>query len=298
MAHFLSSAFYESIAEGQGVGIALDEGLASESDVYDVFYGERLPWWVEVTASGSTGHGSRFIEPTAMSQIIKFSQKALRYREEQKEMLHGCGRPGGCGHAVAAKKKKVLGDVTTLNITAIKAGVGEKKLGCAGLFVCVCVRVRPRRAGHVVTYQHHLCLAISLILTLTKKILLRAPFASEPKTQATAPPPTMSSPPPPPPPVTFASPRTSNLPPYRPSSTRGARSALSQAAASRGHTSRPTAGRRTTPPAPTHPSTLTTPCSSPGCPSPVCRALPLSSPLPLTAVSSAPSGSERLASRR
>ena len=30
----------------QPVGLVLDEGLASETDSYTVFYGERTPWWV------------------------------------------------------------------------------------------------------------------------------------------------------------------------------------------------------------------------------------------------------------
>jgi len=30
------------------VGLALDEGLANETDQYSVFYGERVPWWITV----------------------------------------------------------------------------------------------------------------------------------------------------------------------------------------------------------------------------------------------------------
>ena len=133
MSHFLSSPFYAGLSapDGPGIGLALDEGLASEDDVYSVFYGERLPWWIDVTATGATGHGSRFIEPTAMSQIINFSKKALSFRQAQKSILHGCSPPSaaagygheGCSHAVAARKKRSLGDVTTLNITSINAGV-------------------------------------------------------------------------------------------------------------------------------------------------------------------------------
>jgi aminoacylase len=52
------------------VGLALDEGLASTDESYNVFYGERLPWWVKVTAKGNTGHGSRFIDGTAVEQVI------------------------------------------------------------------------------------------------------------------------------------------------------------------------------------------------------------------------------------
>jgi len=96
------------------VGLALDEGLASPNDVYTVFYGERVPWWVMFKASGNTGHGSRFIKNTAMEKLIKVVNKALQFRAEQEAKLHG-----GCNHGVAKK----LGDVVTLNLTVLKGFV-------------------------------------------------------------------------------------------------------------------------------------------------------------------------------
>lgn len=62
MGAFISSALYKSLP---GIALALDEGLASTDDTYSLFYGERLPWWIDVTATGNTGHGSRFIDGTA-----------------------------------------------------------------------------------------------------------------------------------------------------------------------------------------------------------------------------------------
>jgi len=61
MADFLASEYYKDVVIGRmgGIALALDEGLASEDQKYSVFYGERLPWWIEVTAKGNTGHGSR-----------------------------------------------------------------------------------------------------------------------------------------------------------------------------------------------------------------------------------------------
>jgi aminoacylase len=161
MAAFLDSDLYRNGMPG--IALALDEGLASTTDVFDVFYGERLPWWIEVKvgrahalscavcstfcmhilqnfgapfltctyvicwsrkATGPTGHGSRFIENTAVEQLLELSQKALAFRRGQKEKLemkHG----ENCTHAVVAKKKAAttLGDVTSLNITTIQAGV-------------------------------------------------------------------------------------------------------------------------------------------------------------------------------
>jgi aminoacylase len=117
MGLLLQSDWYSEIV----IDLALDEGLASENDDYSVFYGERLPWWVRVTAEGNTGHGSRFIEGTAVEQILGMTQRAMAFRQQQKDILHGTGKHAGCSHAVS--QKKVLGDVTSLNITLLRAGV-------------------------------------------------------------------------------------------------------------------------------------------------------------------------------
>jgi aminoacylase len=119
MAAFLSSTLYQQLP---GIALALDEGLASpSSDTYSVFYGERLPWWIDVTATGVTGHGSRFMEPNAVSQLIALTQNALEFRSGQRALLDLDVPHERCTHAVA--RKHVLGDVTTLNITRLESGV-------------------------------------------------------------------------------------------------------------------------------------------------------------------------------
>jgi aminoacylase len=117
---FLESAWFRS----KNIGLALDEGLASEDDCYSVFYGERLPWWIKVHAKGNTGHASRFIEDTAVSSIVEVVNRALTFRESQRRKLHGNSCGAGCSHSVAKK----LGDVTSLNVTLLRAGMraGEK----------------------------------------------------------------------------------------------------------------------------------------------------------------------------
>lgn len=141
MAVFLASKLYKSLP---GIAIALDEGLASTNDIYSVFYGERLPWWVEVTAKGNTGHGSRFIQHTAVEQIVEIANKALAFREGQRAALHGSydeAKHSNCSHAVAAKKRRKangdkmsMGDVTSLNVTTLQAGV---RAGDTFVYNCV-----------------------------------------------------------------------------------------------------------------------------------------------------------------
>ena len=93
-------------------------------------------------AHGRTGHGSRFIEETAVEQIVALANKALAFRQGQRDKLM-LGEHENCAHAVAAKNSKkqkvagdamTLGDVTSLNITTLQAGV---KVGDTFAFNCV-----------------------------------------------------------------------------------------------------------------------------------------------------------------
>lgn len=101
------------------IGLALDEGLANPGPKATVFFTERSPWWIMVRATGPTGHGSRFIKDTAVNKLMEVANKALEFRKkEEKRLGHDdCG----CKHAQAKK----LGDVTTLNMTVLQAGVGS-----------------------------------------------------------------------------------------------------------------------------------------------------------------------------
>jgi aminoacylase len=79
---------------------------------------------IKVSATGNTGHASRFIEGTAVEQLIGVSNRALAFREEQRKILHGAQSDAcGCSHSIAAKK--TLGDVTSLNLTMIKTSGGD-----------------------------------------------------------------------------------------------------------------------------------------------------------------------------
>ncbi|KAL1924251.1 uncharacterized protein VTP21DRAFT_7286 [Calcarisporiella thermophila] len=97
------------------VGFALDEGIANPDDALKVFYGERVIWWLKLTATGNTGHGSQFIEGSATVKLSKVINKFLKYREEQEKLLQVGVHPDG--------RKYTLGDVTTLNLTMLQGGV-------------------------------------------------------------------------------------------------------------------------------------------------------------------------------
>jgi len=107
---FISSDHFKKL----NVAVGIDEGLANPTNAFTVFYGERVPWWLSIIAKGPTGHASRFIKDTAVEKLNRVIAKVYQYRSEQEGKLHH-----GCTHSVAKK----LGDVVTLNVTALEAGV-------------------------------------------------------------------------------------------------------------------------------------------------------------------------------
>lgn len=99
------------------IGFAMDEGLASPTSEYRLFYAERACWWFKITFQGQPGHGSAFIENTAISKLNKVMNRGLEYREEQKKRLE-------------SNPSFTLGDVTTLNINIIEGGVQYNVVPC------------------------------------------------------------------------------------------------------------------------------------------------------------------------
>lgn len=102
---FLKSPEFKQL----NAGFALDEGLANEQDAFKVYYGERSPWWIWLTASGNAGHGSKFIEPSASIRLVKVLNHFIKWRDHEQERMERDGLK--------------LGQVTTTNITMLKAGV-------------------------------------------------------------------------------------------------------------------------------------------------------------------------------
>merc|ERR1712071_45256 len=69
------------------IGMGIDEGLASETEVCPVYHGERNQMWLKFTFMGNPGHGSRFIEGTAYERMLKFLNSVQSYRHVEEERL-------------------------------------------------------------------------------------------------------------------------------------------------------------------------------------------------------------------
>jgi len=92
------------------IGFGLDEGLASETDVVDLFYAERNEYWLDVEIPGDPGHGSRFVQNTAAEKARRLINRLLDYRAEQEALL-------------AREPERGLGGVNTVNLTRMRGGL-------------------------------------------------------------------------------------------------------------------------------------------------------------------------------
>ncbi|XP_074139481.1 aminoacylase-1 isoform X3 [Sminthopsis crassicaudata] len=137
-------------------GFALDEGLASPTETFTVFYSERSPWWLQVTSSGNPGHGSRFIENTAAEKLHKVVTSVLKFRKQEQQRLQ-------------SNPSLALGAVTSVNLTILQGGVAFNVVP-ATMSASFDFRVAPdvdlkafeeqiqgwcQEAGEGVTYKFH-----------------------------------------------------------------------------------------------------------------------------------------------
>ncbi|WOK98860.1 aminoacylase-1-like [Canna indica] len=65
------------------VGFVLDEGQASPTDEFRVFYADRSPWSLIVRAVGAPGHGSRMYDGGAMENLMDCVEAVAKFRESQ-----------------------------------------------------------------------------------------------------------------------------------------------------------------------------------------------------------------------
>jgi aminoacylase len=91
------------------VGFTLDEGYASQTDVFSVFYGQRTAWHVLFKVEGHPGHGSLLLKGTASEKVRELMDRIYDYRKKEEKKLE-------------QNPDLMLGDVTTINVSIIKGG--------------------------------------------------------------------------------------------------------------------------------------------------------------------------------
>eukprot|EP00696_Hemimastix_kukwesjijk_P000192 gnl/Hemi2/10274_TR3543_c0_g1_i1.p1 gnl/Hemi2/10274_TR3543_c0_g1~~gnl/Hemi2/10274_TR3543_c0_g1_i1.p1 ORF type:complete len:427 (-),score=40.42 gnl/Hemi2/10274_TR3543_c0_g1_i1:68-1348(-) len=110
------------LVPAMNVGMALDEGTPREDEYFNLFYAERLCWWVCMEATGPPGHASRFIKETAVEKILAIANRMMSVRAQEEAKL--TVEHSGCEHGRTVDASCIrLGDVMTTNLTALRAGV-------------------------------------------------------------------------------------------------------------------------------------------------------------------------------
>ncbi|XP_068897319.1 aminoacylase-1-like [Tenebrio molitor] len=92
------------------VGVALDEGMASPTEEFALFNGERSIWHLHIHCPGSPGHGSLLLDNTAGEKVAYLLNKLFTFRKQEKQKLKD-------------NPSWTIGDVTTVNLTQMHGGV-------------------------------------------------------------------------------------------------------------------------------------------------------------------------------
>ncbi|CAA7401579.1 unnamed protein product [Spirodela intermedia] len=69
------------------VGFVLDEGQASPTGEFRVFYADRAPWRLIVKARGQPGHGARMYDNTAIENLMELVEAVTYYRNSQFDLV-------------------------------------------------------------------------------------------------------------------------------------------------------------------------------------------------------------------
>ena len=107
---FVQSGVFKKL----NIGIALDEGLANPKNKFSLFYGERASNWVILRTRGPAGHGSRFVKDTAIEKMVRILGRIYSTRSEGQHKCH--------------HENVKLGDLLSMNVTAMRAGVPSSVL--------------------------------------------------------------------------------------------------------------------------------------------------------------------------
>jgi amidohydrolase/aminoacylase len=105
------------------IGFMLDEGQASPTDVFRVFYADRLVWRLIVKAAGPPGHGSRMFDGAAVDNLMDCVETVAGFREAQ----FGKVKTGERGP----------GEVVSVNPVYMKAGIPSPTVRVLLLLVTV-----------------------------------------------------------------------------------------------------------------------------------------------------------------
>ncbi|XP_012257792.1 aminoacylase-1 [Athalia rosae] len=105
MKEFVHTKDFKSL----NLAFALDEGVASPTNDFFLYNGERSLWHLWIHCPGNPGHGSLMLDNTAGEKVRYIIDKFMDFRAKEKAKL--------------TNPKCKLGDVTSVNLTQLQGGV-------------------------------------------------------------------------------------------------------------------------------------------------------------------------------
>lgn len=106
MKYFVETEAFKDL----NVGCAMDEGCASPGESFVLFHGERTAYSLQITCSGTPGHGSGLFLNTAGEKLSFVLEKFFEKRAEEMNKL-------------MSDLNLTQGDVTAMNLTVVEGGV-------------------------------------------------------------------------------------------------------------------------------------------------------------------------------
>lgn len=111
--HFGMEPFVQTESfKALNVGFALDEGIASPNDEFNVYYAERTIWHIEIKCFGQSGHGSLLFKHTPGEKLNYMMNKLMEFRKNESLRLEN-------------NPELTIGDVTSVNLTMLSGGVQD-----------------------------------------------------------------------------------------------------------------------------------------------------------------------------
>ncbi|OMH81423.1 Aminoacylase-1 [Zancudomyces culisetae] len=130
MGAFIETKEFEAL----NAGFDIDEGGIVMGDITPVLTSERLGSAVKFTAHGNTGHGSQFIEGTAIEKLLPVINEVVALRDIEYKKYSEMG----------AAKMGRQGEVTALNLTMLEGGK-QQNVVPATYSATFDIRVAPNR---------------------------------------------------------------------------------------------------------------------------------------------------------
>lgn len=100
-----------------------ESGLASPTENYRLFFGERSPWWLLIKATGAPGHGAKLYDNSALQNLFKSIETIRRFRASQFDLVKA--------------GLKAEGEVISVNMAFLRAGTPSPTVSFffQGLFI-------------------------------------------------------------------------------------------------------------------------------------------------------------------